>query len=603
MEKVVKFIREHADLSAAAALFIVTMLFFLPGLDFDTIALDTASYTGKEYLLYPTWQNFIYHLKTPVLGLYSPLVMHSFMLDYWVWGRELLQTGGRLHNIILHSLNAVLFYLLLRKIRLVRLDPAKPLNLSIPAAILATLCFALHAQRVESVIWVVERKDVQVLFLGLASTLLFIGSYRKNRLPVAGALLFLLSFGAKPLMITLPGVLALGIWAGTEKLDCKKALKALSPYLAVMLVYMITNFVQLSNIASGSAAGAVSADRLSIVAVNYANYFFRTLLPLDIRPLYPLFKWNWVNWSLTVSFWGMCLAFIAAAAIRWRGRKLFTSTLLPLLLAFLGSTLPMAGFKVIGNAEFADRYSYYPSIFIWIGIALAYEYFAPRRTVWQFIFWAYAALQAILGFCYLQTWQSEESFISVALGKDGTDAHPAVLRMAAWECLENEEYEAALKFAEQALAQSDDFRRKEDELYFNALQGLVLMLHGNADGLSQIDRALSTPQWGRVCVTASGFAEKIMFFAAEMHLRRNTQYDLRFAAGIFQALGDFYRGRDTLKELNCRAIAAKLTGDYRTAETLTLKALELSPGDANLLHNLNSIREDIRNLPAKEALN
>ena len=33
------------------------------------------------------------------------------------------------------------------------------------------------------------------------------------------------------------------------------------------------------------SAGAVSADRLSIVAVNYANYFFRTLLPLDIRPL------------------------------------------------------------------------------------------------------------------------------------------------------------------------------------------------------------------------------------------------------------------------------------------------------------------------------
>jgi hypothetical protein len=180
MQKVAEFIRKHADCTAAVIIFLVTLLFFLPGLNFDPIPLDNSVYIGNEYLLYPTWDNLIYHLKNPVLELYSPLVMHSFMLDYWIWGKDLLISCGRLHNIILHALNAVMFFLLLRQLKLNRLDPDNPLTLSLPAAIFGALCFALHPQRVESVIWVVERKDVQVIFLGLASALLFIRSYQKN---------------------------------------------------------------------------------------------------------------------------------------------------------------------------------------------------------------------------------------------------------------------------------------------------------------------------------------------------------------------------------------------------------------------------------------
>ena len=91
MEKVVDFLRRHADFTAAAALFIVTLLFFLPGVAFEASLLDDTAYTGKEYLLFPTWENIIYHLKTPVLHLYSPLVMHSFMLDYAAFGRQIAQ--------------------------------------------------------------------------------------------------------------------------------------------------------------------------------------------------------------------------------------------------------------------------------------------------------------------------------------------------------------------------------------------------------------------------------------------------------------------------------------------------------------------------------
>ena len=206
MQKVAEFIRKHADCTAAVALFLITLFFFSPGLNFDPLPLDTSSYIGNTYLLAPSWENFVYHLKTPVLDLYSPLVMHSFMLDYWIWGKDLLTWGGRLHNIILHAANAALFFILLRQLKFNRIDPENPVTIPLPAAIFGALCFALHPQRVESVIWVVERKDVQVLFLGLTSTLLFLYSCRKNNLllSIAGAVLFLLSFGAKPVLLFLP---------------------------------------------------------------------------------------------------------------------------------------------------------------------------------------------------------------------------------------------------------------------------------------------------------------------------------------------------------------------------------------------------------------
>ncbi|MBO5667630.1 MAG: hypothetical protein J6S43_00720 [Lentisphaeria bacterium] len=602
MERIVGFCKRHADTTAALILFLITLLFFLPGLTYDPVPLDNTAYVGKEYLLYPTWQNIIYHLKTPVLGLYSPLVMHSLMLDYWLWGQELLQIGGRLHNIILHGISTVLFYLLLRQLKLVRFSPVHPFKLSIPAAILGALCFALHAQRVESVIWLVERKDVQVVLLGLLSTICFIRSYRKNRLPVAGALLYGLSFAAKPMIITLPGVLLLGIWVSTERFDWKKSLKMLWLYLAAGGIYFILNTMQLSTFASDSASGLFSLERWEIVASNYANYFFRTLLPLGVRPLYPLFKRDWVTFTLVAVFWSMTLATVILAFIKWRYRQIFAAFFTPLLLAFLGVVLPVAGFQSIGNAEFADRYSYYPSLFVWIGVAVSYEFLAPRRTIWQFIFWAYAALIAVQGFCYLQTWQTKESFINVSLG-DGKHAHSATLRMAAWHSFEQKDFDVAQAFAGQALRNATEFSRSEDELFYRALNGAVLLSYGDPAGLNELDKVLCTPEWGRFQFSARGFSESIMLLTANAHLQRKTDADTGFAAQIFLVLGDLSMNSDPARDLNYKAISAMLMKDYSQAEKLTLQALKYAPDDSNLLNNLRSIREKIKNPPAEATSN
>ena len=589
MDRLIESLRRHSDAVAAIALFLLVVFFFLPGLNFDAVPLDGSLYVGREYLLYPTWKNFLYHLKNPVLGLYSPLVMHSLMLDYAVWGKEALLCGGRLHNILLHALNAVMFYCLLRQLKLVRLDPQNPFTLSIPAAIFGAFCFALHPQRVESVIWVVERKDVLALFFGLASALLFIRSYRRDRLPLAGAALFLLSFGAKPLLITLPAALLAGIWVGTEKFDRRRALKMISPYLAAAALYFFSNASGITGFAGGAAAGIFSAGRVRIVLLNYANYFFRTLMPLGIRPLYPVFRFDTVNTVLCVSFWLTAAGVMVGAVCPWRRRKLCADFLAPLLLAFAAAVLPMAGLRSIGNAEFADRYSYYPSLFLWIAAAAGYEYFSRKRFLCKFLFAIYGLFIALLGILYLYTWQTEESFINAALG-DGSEIHPAAMRMAAWSSFRAGEFDLAMTFAKNAERGLEGDAKVEAELFTVAMDGMISLIRKDPSGLDKLDRAITTPQWGRLRTGSAGFSEQVLIAAASAHLDRGTEKDRLFAAEIYMVLGHLSCGSDMAKEFNYRAISAMLREDYPLAESLTLKALEHSPGDANLLFNLKCIR-------------
>ncbi|MBR7121380.1 MAG: hypothetical protein IKC94_03970 [Lentisphaeria bacterium] len=586
----------------------MTLLFYLPALSYEEIPLDSSAYIGREYLLYPTWQNFLYHLKTPVLELYSPLVMHSLMLDYLLWGKELFHQGGILHNIVIHGLNAVLFYFLLRKLKLVRFNPQRPFTLSIYASLFGALCFALHPQRIESVIWIVERKDVLMLFSGLLATVLFIRAWQKNSilLSIAGAVIYLLSFGAKPTLITLPAVLLAGIWVGTEKYEWKKALKYTAPFWIAAAIYLGANLLQISRFAGASGVGMLSGYRLWIVAVNYTFYFFKTLIPSGIQPLYPPFAPETGNILLTVCFWLTAAACIVLAAVKWKYRRLFLTFITPALLVFMGVLLPMAGFKSIGNAEFADRYSYLPSLFILMLLAAACEFYSPRRVIFQFVFWAYAGLIAILGFCCMQSWQSKESFINAALG-DGKNIHNAALRMAAWSCYENKEYSAAANFARYAVENSTPDSQTENDLYALAMNGMIALATDNAEGLFMIDQAITSPEWGNFRYSTPGFSEKVLLKSAEFHealwrLHRNPA-ELEFTVLIYKVLADLSLNADPVKKFSYRAYAAYLQENYREAENLTLQALHYAPEDANLLSNLETFRELLKNHPEAAASN
>jgi hypothetical protein len=158
-KKAKELFQKHPDFCCAAAVFAAAVLPFLPAIPFDIYIIDDGIYIGQDFLFSLKWSNIKYHLTNTTLGLYSPLVMLSFMFDYLIWGSDILHCGARLHNIILHSLSMVLFYLTLRQLKWKFKDGD---DLSFPpfAALFAALAVAVHPQRIESVVWIAERKDV-----------------------------------------------------------------------------------------------------------------------------------------------------------------------------------------------------------------------------------------------------------------------------------------------------------------------------------------------------------------------------------------------------------------------------------------------------------
>ena len=86
---------------------------------------------------------------------YWPLVYSSFWLEHKLWGFD--PAGYHAVNVLLHGANGVMLWRLARRLEL-------------PGAWLLAALFAVHPLHVESVAWVIERKD-------LLSGLFYLGAF------------------------------------------------------------------------------------------------------------------------------------------------------------------------------------------------------------------------------------------------------------------------------------------------------------------------------------------------------------------------------------------------------------------------------------------
>jgi tetratricopeptide (TPR) repeat protein len=174
---------------------------------------------------------------------YYPLTYSSFWIDYHLWG--LNPPPYHAENILLHALNAVLVWRILRR-------------LEVPGAWLGAALFALHPVCVESVAWVSERKNTLSGFFFLLSLM----AATKFWLPRRGArsvapdetdlakasgetfgpwkfywlalFFFLCALWCKTVTAVLPGVILVLVWWKRGRLRWKD-LTSVLPFLALGL--------------------------------------------------------------------------------------------------------------------------------------------------------------------------------------------------------------------------------------------------------------------------------------------------------------------------------------------------------------------------------
>jgi cellulose synthase/poly-beta-1,6-N-acetylglucosamine synthase-like glycosyltransferase len=128
-----------------------------------------------------------------VIGGYNPLSVLSFAVDYKLVGGE--PWLFHLNNVLLHLLCTLLVFVLMKR-----------LGASFFVSFLVSFLFGIHPMRVESVVWITERKDVLFGFFYLFSMVLYVEFLQKKKwiLYFLSVTIFVLSLLSKIQAVSLP---------------------------------------------------------------------------------------------------------------------------------------------------------------------------------------------------------------------------------------------------------------------------------------------------------------------------------------------------------------------------------------------------------------
>lgn len=321
---------------------------------------DHVYVTNAAPYLTMSFSNILHWFTRSHHGCYLPMTMLSYMFDYQVWG---LDGGGyHLQNILWHVVAVLGVF---KCFRILNIRPF--------AAFILSLLFAVHPQRVESVVWVSERKDVMCAAFYFWSVYFYLRSDKFDKWYALSFTLFLFSFLSKPMAASLPCVLFLLNYMKSGSLNIGNQLKRLLPFaLVVLALSPITYFAHLQ-------MGTVATTRIDtfrqflVVVHNVAWYVFRTFLPGGLSPIYP--KVSFVSGTI---FFLVCIylaAILAGVYLYLKKRDLLTRSIAPLTACYVLALVPVVGLLPFGFIDYADRYSYIPSFFIWLAVGVLIQSF------------------------------------------------------------------------------------------------------------------------------------------------------------------------------------------------------------------------------------
>jgi protein O-mannosyl-transferase len=283
-----------------------------------------------------------------------------------------------------------------------------------PSFLVAAL-FAVHPMHVESVAWAIERKDVLSVFFGILTVYTYVG-WVKNRgwkpyLAMTAA--FLLSLLSKPTLFTLPFVLLLlDYWPLRRWGFTKSALAPAEPKPAsfrgllrekaplFVLAAMIACITLISRDRHGSLVSLDAiplTDRLANALAGYGWYLFTTFWPTPLAALYPHPHSDWSPFRAAAG--AACLLTITALTL-WQARR--RPWLIVGWLWFVGTLAPMIGLAQGGTQAWADRFSYWPHIGLFVAVVWEVESWAGPLSLPSAI--SGAAWGLVLGGFTALTW-------------------------------------------------------------------------------------------------------------------------------------------------------------------------------------------------------
>ena len=345
----------------------VTFLAFVPALSNGFVSWDDdKNLLENDHFRGLGWPQLRWMFTAYWVGHYHPLTWLSFAIDYRIWGlSERGAFGFHLTNVVLHALNAVLFYFLARRLLGLALPAAAHRGWALHvSAAFAALLFGLHPLRVESVAWVTERRDVLSTFFLLACLLAYL-RYAANapgrwRWYAGAVVLLLVSLLCKAWGMTLPAVLLVMDWYPLRRFRRgTRVVPLLTEKLPFLALAGGAAYLALHAASSGLYTMKTLAEygclpRVAQAFYGLAFYLWKTLLPTRLAAIYEIpVRMN----PFEPRFMLAASVVIAITVLVVAGRRRWPAGL-ALWACYLIIVSPVLGLTQAGPQLVADRYSY-----------------------------------------------------------------------------------------------------------------------------------------------------------------------------------------------------------------------------------------------------
>jgi Tfp pilus assembly protein PilF len=396
----------------AVLLALVTIALYWPATGHDFInfddnvyVLENAQVTSGLNLESLQWAFF----KPEVgFGYWHPLTLLSHMVDCQLFGLQ--PWGHHLTSVLLHAVNTVLVFLLLRS-----------LTGTTRRSLLVAALFGCHPLHVESVAWVAERKDVLSTCFGFLALLFYArwarGRIEKEREQDRGGfcsprsaltsgsywpafVFYLLGLLSKPMLVTWPFVMLLldywplGRFSPKSKVQSPKSRTAEGeitlhaprstlhglileklPFFALAAAASVVTFVMSKHGGALSAGETLPlAARSGNALISYCRYLGKLFWPTNLAVFYP----HPGHWPLAKVLLAGGLI-LGISGLLFAQRRRFPFSMMGWLW-YCGTLVPAIGLVQVGGFAMADRYAYIPSLGILIlTVWGAYELSRHRR--------------------------------------------------------------------------------------------------------------------------------------------------------------------------------------------------------------------------------
>ena len=331
-------------------------------------------------------------------GHYWPLVYTTFWLEHKLWGYT--PAGYHVVNVLLHLANTLLLWHIARRG-------------AVPGAWPLAALFAVHPLHVESVAWIIERKDLLSGLFYLTAFLAWLRFTEETR-PGRGArhyllalALFALGMLCKSIVVTLPAALLIWHWWKRGRVTGADLLR-LAPFVAVGAA-MAAADVSFYNVREPVSLDYSALERVLIASQALWFYVGKLFWPGGLAVIYP----HWEVSAGDAVAWVYVAASAGVALGLWFLRRRVGRGPLAGVSFFVVTLSPVLGFVDYGYMQFsfvADRHQYLAGIGLMMVVVGGVAYGVGRLPPGVWRRGAAGAGVAVLAVLAALTWRHAEIY-------------------------------------------------------------------------------------------------------------------------------------------------------------------------------------------------